>query len=405
VSTRLAGDATRVPDTARQPLRSPFVAGLVAAVWAAAVGVALSVAVVALVWFASPHGDLSPVTLVRAGALVWLYANHATVHVGDSTLSLGALGLLLVPALLLYRCGRWAGRVSVEAFPAAAAATATTAAAYATAAGVVASATSERGSSVGVLSAVAWAAVLALVAAGCGVLAGARLWSVALPPGARPLLRGAAAGLAVLVCGGALVLAAALVGHLGRVADIGAALGAGDPGGVQLLVVGVLGVPTGVVWAASYAVGPGFAVGLGTAVAPSGVALGPVPALPLLGALPATGPAPGVSLLALVIPLAAGLVVGLLAARRPLPTPGATAAVALASGVLAGLALGLLAALSSGAFGAVRLSTVGPDALAVGLAAAVEVGAVAAAVAYEGARHRALLGRAAARVRALAHRR
>jgi hypothetical protein len=99
------------------------------------------------------------------------------------------------------------------------------------------------------------------------------------------------------------------------------------------------------------------------------------------------------------------VVVGLLAARRPRPTPGATAAVALASGVLAGLALGVLAGLSSGSFGSVRLSQVGPGGLAVGLAAAVEVGAVAAAVAYEGARHHALLGRAAARVRGLAHRR
>jgi hypothetical protein len=258
---------------------------------------------------------------------------------------------------------------------------------------------------VGVLSAVVSAGALALVAAGCGVVSGARLWSTTLPPGVRPLLRSAAAGLAVLVGGGALLLATALAGHLGRVADIGTALGGGDPGGVELLLVGVLAVPTGVVWAASYAVGPGFAVGLATSVAPSGVALGPVPAMPLLGALPAAGRAPAVSLLALAVPLAAGVVVGLLAARRPRPTPGATATLALASGVLAGLALGVLAALSSGSFGSVRLSALGPDGLAVGLAAAVEVGAVAAAVAYEGARHRALLGRAATRVRALARRR
>ena len=42
----------------------------------------------------------------------------------------------------------------------------------------------------------------------------------------------------------------------------------------------------------SYLLGPGFAVGTGTLVSPAAVVLGPVPAFPLLAALPADGPAP-----------------------------------------------------------------------------------------------------------------
>ena len=42
-----------------------------------------------------------------------------------------------------------------------------------------------------------------------------------------------------------------------------------------------------------YLVGPGFALGTGTVVSPAEVDLGPVPALPVLAAIPADGPAPG----------------------------------------------------------------------------------------------------------------
>jgi hypothetical protein len=282
----------------------------------------------------------------------------------------------------------------VEALPAAIGATVSMALVYGIGAGVVASASSQRGSAAEVGSVLLGAMGFALVAGGCGVVHGARLWDQVwqrLPEPAEPILRAAGAGLAVLVGGGALLLAASIAWHGGRVAALARSLDVGAAGSLGVLLVCVLAVPTAVVWAAAYTVGPGFAVGVGTAVAPAGVTVGAVPALPLMAALPDSGHAPGASLVALAVPPLAGVVVGWFAARRPAPGPGPvagrTAGEALVAGALAGVGLGLLAALSAGSVGAARMSNLGPDALRVALAAAVEVGAVAALVAYEGCRH------------------
>ncbi|MGC5276343.1 DUF6350 family protein, partial [Escherichia coli] len=58
----------------------------------------------------------------------------------------------------------------------------------------------------------------------------------------------------------------------------------------------------------SYTTGAGFALGTGTTVAPQAVELGPVPALPVLGALPSGA---GEAFLAvLAVPLLAGIIAG-----------------------------------------------------------------------------------------------
>lgn len=382
--------------------RSPVITGAVAAVWAGVVGLAVCVVTVLVVWLLGAHGSAGPGDALHAGVLTWLAANHGSIVLGSAVIDLVPLGLLAVPVLALFRSGRWAGRMSAEALPAAAAATVAMAVAYGIGAAVLASASAQRGSAAEVGSVLVGATVLALVAGGCGVLSGAGAWDdlwEVLPEPALPVLRGAAAGLCVLVGGGALLLAASMLTHFGRITDLARSLPVGAAGAFGILLLCLLSVPTAVVWATAYAVGPGFAVGLGTAVAPSGVALGPVPALPLLGALPETGRPPGVWMVALAIPPLAGLVIGWLAARRPAATPGRTAAEALGSGVLAGAGLGVLAMVSSGSLGAVRMADVGPDALRVAAAAALLVGAIGAAVAYEGCRHRTRLAAAARRVR------
>lgn len=84
-----------------------------------------------------------------------------------------------------------------------------------------------------------------------------------------------------------------------------------DPGvwgvvGLTLLHLGLL--PNMVLWTLSYTTGAGFALGSGTIVAPYAVELGPVPAVPVLGALPT---ASGEGMLAvLAVPLLAGMIAG-----------------------------------------------------------------------------------------------
>lgn len=87
--------------------------------------------------------------------------------------------------------------------------------------------------------------------------------------------------LAAVVAGVALVLAG------GRVSRLHDALTDGrfaDTLGITLLQLGW--VPTGLVWALSWVVGPGFAVGSGSVFSPTRVVAGAVPSLPVLGALP-----------------------------------------------------------------------------------------------------------------------
>ncbi len=379
-------------------LRSPLASGGAAGLWAAAVGLAVVAVPVILAWVFAPHGATAPGDAMRAGALAWLAAHRASVEVGGVVLSLVPLGLLVVPAVLLYRSGRWAGRVAVDALPAALATVAALVATYATVAAVLSSMVESRGATIDPTSALLGAGGLALLAGGPGVVAGAGLREELLgrlPESVREVLRGALTGLVVLLGGGGLLLAVSMVWHAGRIAGVYGSLHPGAFGGFVLLVLSLLYLPTAVIWASSYAVGPGFAVGIGTTVAPAGVALGPVPAFPLLGALPGSGPGPAASLLSLLTPVVAGVLVGVLTVRRTDGSPGQLAGRAAAAGGLAGALLGVAAVLAVGSVGAVRMSELGPAPLQVGAIAALELATVAAAVAWEGSRHRARLAAAA----------
>jgi hypothetical protein len=202
-------------------------------------------------------------------------------------------------------------------------------------------------------------------------------WSPSVRALARTALQGgAAAAAAVIAVSG--VLVATLIGiNYADVISLYEGMHAGVIGGLALTVGQLAIMPNLVVWAASWLVGPGFAIGAGSSVSPLSTVLGPVPSIPVLGALP-TGDL-AVGFLGIAVPVAAAfLVAALLRSRlmreldveRPLLWAGGTA---LGMGLVAGVVLGVLAAASGGAAGPGRLAEVGPDALAVGLWALVEV--------------------------------
>ncbi|MCW2724430.1 MAG: hypothetical protein JWN35_1351, partial [Frankiales bacterium] len=176
--------------------------------------------------------------------------------------------------------------------------------------------------------------------------------------------------------------------HLGRAGDLQSAAAPGLVGGVALLLLGLLFIPNAAVWGAAWLAGPGFHVGVDTAVGPFGTTLGPVPALPLLAGLPGAI-SPWLGVLALAVPLAAGAFAGLLVTRRLAEASWRRAAAEAAlAGPCAGLVAGLAGWLSGGPAGGARLTDVGPSPWQLGLAVAVEV-AVGAAV-YAGVRTRRL---------------
>jgi len=156
-------------------------------------------------------------------------------------------------------------------------------------------------------------------------------------------------------------------------------------GSVLLLLAEISYLPNAVIWSVAYMLGPGFAFGVGTAVSPSGSALGAIPAFPLLAGLPVSS---GVAFPAwlgffvLVTPYLAGVLAGVITVRIA-PTPFLEAAPlwGLLTGSLTALVIGVLAKFSGGPLGAGRLGTVGPAAAEVGVVSVLEIGVTAAVVA------------------------
>ncbi|MRG61102.1 hypothetical protein GE115_14690 [Agromyces sp. CFH 90414] len=182
---------------------------------------------------------------------------------------------------------------------------------------------------------------------------------------------------------GILAVAAVLVTVLiavdyATIVGLSQALGAGADGGIAIAIAELALLPNVVVWAASWLLGPGFALGAGSSLSPTGTLLGPVPGLPLAGILPAEGAALGI--VWLIVPLVLGFAGATVAWPWFLRTPGRTAhawwmpvAVSAAAGLVAGVVLGLLAWWSGGAVGPGRLAVVGPEPLPVAAMAALTV--------------------------------
>jgi len=208
----------------------------------------------------------------------------------------------------------------------------------------------------------------------------ARVGQLSVPVRARVLgaIRAGSAATAIVMGLSALILALLIFGNYGAIISLYEQLQTGVAGGVALTIAQLAFLPNLVIWLMSWLVGPGFAIGTGSAVSPIGTALGPLPGVPLFGVIPAHGYTFG--LVGVLVPLLAGfLAAALLRATRKTQVDGVLALLLTAAGigVVAGIQLGLLAWWSSGALGPGRLHEVGPNPWLVGAFAAVEVAAAA----------------------------
>jgi hypothetical protein len=209
-----------------------------------------------------------------------------------------------------------------------------------------------------------WAAVVAVLT-GSAYLGGSRALggglTDALPGWLRSVPRAVVGGQLVMLAAGAAVLLTGLLRHLDRVQALFEALGPGVAGGIALLMIQLAFVPNAFVWSASYALGAGFSLGTGSVVAPAGTELGILPGIPMLGALPASGPGSVAQLWWLGAGVLAGAVAAWIVVRsRPAARFDETSLVGGLSGAVAGLVFTLLGWLSAGDLGTVRLADVGP---------------------------------------------
>lgn len=194
---------------------------------------------------------------------------------------------------------------------------------------------------------------------------------------AQSLRGGTAAVAGVMACSGVL-LAVLIAADYGQVIALYESIHAGILGGIALTLGQLAFLPNLVIWAGSWLVGPGFAIGTGSSVGPLGTSLGPIPAFPILGALPTGDLALG--FLGLLVPVVAGFLVGVAVRPGLLRGIGDRAPAVwlvitgVGVGVVGGVLFGVLAWASGGAAGPGRLVDVGPNAWLVGLFAALEFG-------------------------------
>lgn len=102
----------------------------------------------------------------------------------------------------------------------------------------------------------------------------------------RGVLAGTAALASLVVLASALVTLWVVTGRT-TISEVVSGLGLDAVGGVVLAIGELAYLPTLVVWALAWIAGPGFQVGAGTSFAVGGTSAGALPAVPLLGALPA----------------------------------------------------------------------------------------------------------------------
>ena len=214
--------------------------------------------------------------------------------------------------------------------------------------------------------AVGWALLVTLGCGGAGIAVGsgrAAIWAALLPADLRATAATCAAILRTFLLASLLALVAALVLDLGTAANVVSELRLAAGEATVFLAVTALLVPNATVFAGSYLLGPGFTVGAQTVVSPTLVVTGPLPAFPLLAALPDSGPAPAWTVWLVGVPaLVAALAAARAQRRRPTLRWERGALRGCAGGVCAGVLTGLLAEVAGGAVGPGRMRLVEPAA-------------------------------------------
>ncbi|MDH6217440.1 cell division protein PerM [Streptomyces pseudovenezuelae] len=355
--------------------RSPgLAASLLGGVLAAGLGLGSFAVLVMVLWISSPYPDSGPGGALHVAAALWLLA-HGAELVRTDTLSgvpapVGVTPLLLlaVPVWLVHRAARDAvdggggegdGDDADDGPPLVAGRTAWAGVVLGYLGVGVAAALYASGGEL--RPAWAWTVVclptVVVVAAGVGVwTAYGRPRDVAdgvlilLPASVRRLVlgvearerlgvavRAGLAGVAVLVGGGALSLAASLVWHGGAARGSFLQLTEGWSGRFAVLLLCLALVPNAVVWAVGYGLGPGFVLGAGHVVGPLSSDPAPLlPPFPLLAAVPDAGVGGPLEWAVGVVPVVAGVMVGWFVGRGAVVRGEAGAGVVVGAGAGAG---------------------------------------------------------------------
>lgn len=381
--TDLLASVTRRPfdDGAPDDARRPLAVGAAIAGLASAGAVQLVCMAVALAgWFAADAGRYGDTKdALRIGADAWLLAHGSGLQLDQALISVLPLGLTVLCAYVTFRLGRWAGATSaVSDLRTALTGAVVLSGVYAVVAIVTAILASTGRAEPSIGRAFIGAAVLSLAAGGAGIIAGAELrgpLDQRTPDWLAAAISGATSLVTMMVAASGVLVTVALALDFGTAANVVSRLHSDLPGALLYLVVVALFVPNAVLLGGAYLLGPGFSVGTGTLVSPAAVVLGPVPAFPLLAALPDDGATPWWATWLAALPVLLAVVAAVRTVRRhPVVQYELGAVRGLAVGVLGGVAFTGLAALAGGSAGPGRMSQIGAPLGETLLAATVALG-------------------------------
>lgn len=379
------------PAPPREPVAPRWVSGALAGVQAALLSL-LAVVTPALAAYVATSADPSNADVpwtrsVAVGAALWLMGHGGGLVVSGAAFTIVPLGVTALAVFSAYASARRSSYPTAGAWGAGVGA-------YVLAVLVVllwAGQAGPLGAGAGAaLRTLLGAALVGALGLGWGVLRPGRLAQVVrplrdrVPDDVRAALRAGALVAALLVGVAAVVVAAWTLSGRAATGDVIVALGLDTFSGFVMAVAQLALAPNLVLWAVAWLAGPGFAVGEGTVFAPTEVVTGPMPALPMLGSLPAEPVAAG-PWVPLVVVAAGALAGWWLHRRRPGAAPSPAwrpVAVGLGAGAWAGVFVAVLVGLAGGAAGPGRMAVVGAPVLLVGavVAGLAAAGALAVAV-------------------------
>ena len=199
---------------------------------------------------------------------------------------------------------------------------------------------------------------------------------------ASPALRAGTAFVFVMQLIAAVVFAVLVGYNWLNVIQLYEQLQGGVVGGFSATLMQLAFLPNLTYYVSSWLVGPGFAIGTGSSVSPLGTALGPLPTVPVFGAIPAGDFTVG--MIVLVVPLLVALGVTIAVkkyaaeARHNFATPMASSiAMGLSIGFVAAFEMTVLALLTHAAIGPGRMQNIGADPLWVFVWVFLEVSVIA----------------------------
>jgi hypothetical protein len=306
LSPLVSDDATR--DSAGQGTR-PGLGALIAAACLPAVASYLAAAVALAILTAAGGADISVAGVARLGAVGWLVAHHVPLIIQGAPLGvLPLLPMLLLGALVARGAAGVAGRSGITQPVDAGWVAATIAGTHGVMGAVLALVATPATITADPAQAAVGCALVAGIAAGLGLLRPCGLLPAALrhaPGWVQPGLEAGLWGLAMALGAGFGTVLLALVVSAPEAVEMS---GPDVASAVGLIILSIGYLPNAAIAGLSWLAGPGLSVGA-LSISPVAVHAGPVPAVPLLAALP-QGPVQPWWGAVLAVPLLIGAAVG-----------------------------------------------------------------------------------------------